>query len=419
MTVTAQSRQREREEKRKQKLKRSQERQKKKSKNKPENSASLLTEADKNLLEKWSKMQAKVPSNPNPNSQNRQRLKSDSSTGGAEKDSIAKQMQPAQSVSSQNHADIVLITDTNPSKTNNAPLHRVEVAPSRNPVDAVKTIPQINMSAAMANDTRTMPNQRRIMPKGSNTFTGATIVSTGTTLPSTFTYQLAVGQNVVNQATSQGTAIYAGNVATVSGVPLNTTSVSDQSQIFKFALPQNSVAGISVLNNFQQGNNTSGFQPINSVPNKASSVQPKILPKMENSPVSDEKSYRSRIYSDRETPSPPLAISPPTYEEALKAKQETNSKNDAEGQDFLTSLDDISPFKPSPTTKLDQAASLPFSNEASNADLASMIQNLDILPPTLALTPKGDGAGYGLDLDFEDLLSRTLDFPSGVRPPSR
>ena len=136
------------------------------------------------------------------------------------------------------------------------------------------------------------------------------------------------------------------------------------------------MAGISVPNNFQQGKDTSSFQPINSIPNKASSAQPKILPKVENSPVSDEKSYRSRIYSDRETPSPPLAISPPTYEEALKAKQETNSKNDAEGQDFLTSLDNISPYKPSPTTKLDQAASLSFTNEAPNPDLASLIPKL-------------------------------------------
>ena len=135
--------------------------------------------------------------------------------------SVTKQVQPAQSVSSQNPADILLITDNNSGKTNNATLHRVEVAPSRNQVDAIKTIPQINMSAALPNDTRTMPNQRRIMPKGSNTFAGATIVSTGTTLPSTFTYQLAVRQNVVNPATSQGAAIYAGNVAAVSGVPLN------------------------------------------------------------------------------------------------------------------------------------------------------------------------------------------------------
>ena len=57
----------------------------------------------------------------------------------------------------------------------------------------------------------------------------------------------------------------------------------------------------------------------------------------------------------------------------------------------------------------------------SPPELAHVIHQLsksameDSLPPILQLTPKGNGTGYGLSLDFEEWLQSSMDSPQGAK----
>ncbi len=531
VTVTAQSRQREREEKRRQKLKRSQERQKKmksKSQNQ-ENSGALLTDEDKSLLERWSKMQAGASANPAQSSQKKHRLKSDSSVGGANESVVQLQSVSGQSSVGQDRNVLTEDVSNKPSVQLFSNSNKLQQLPtSQTVVGSVKNVAQMNMTTVTSNVNRPgVTNQRRIMPKDT-----AKVYATGSslsTLPNSFAImaQLPVGQTVgtnpatsqggaimaqlpigqtigsnpatsqggaimtqlpvgqtigsipatsqggammtqlpagqaigSNPATSQGGVIYATDV-THGGITIPNAAISNQPQTqyvipqqpvssvvpqhsVSSGIPQNSLSSIApqrvmssslsrqnpvtsaspqptvasvvpldsvasgsstLLNNQQDTTNSSDFTPINSIkPGKAS--------------ISNENSYRTRIYSDRETPSPPQPLSPPTYEQAMKAIHDQSQNGAEEQHDSLGSLDEISPFKPSP-----QASGLPFGKITEPPDIASVIQQFskqaveDILPPTLALTPRGDGAGYGLSLDFEELLGGTLGMASGGQQP--
>ena len=441
VTVTAQSRQREREEKRRYKIKRSMERQKKmksKCKTQEQKIDTMLTDEDKNLLARWSKMQTVTGPQKGVSSQ---------STGQSSQgqDPLPLMQNP----SGADPAAISLVTSgqsTNPStsfatttglqlfanssimqiaSTQNAVVNTQHAIGPKSSIAQSKTL--TSSSSSSIDDKpqmQSMSHPRRIMPKDATAFSGSSmyqITGSGTTLPFTLVAQPVISQNILNNPTSstQSNHAYAGAPAGLSGITLApSSSVTPQAQ---FVIPQNSVTIPRAAASNHQGNAVGSFQPIRPMQNGPSiptggGNHKKLSkpPTAEHSPVSEQHSYRSRIYSDRETPSPPSVASPPSYEEALQAKL-THSRNNSDGvEDFDTSLDDISPFKSSPKPLSFIRPSEPPPDLAYVTRQLSKSMVEDIFPPLLALTPKGDGAGYGLSLDFEDLLGQTNYLPQPV-----
>ncbi|XP_033116181.1 mitogen-activated protein kinase 7-like [Anneissia japonica] len=385
MSVKAWERQKEREEKRKNKLKKATERQKKmKAKNKQqENQGLFLTQEDRDMLERWNKMRASAQESKDTGSVSIKQWKSEPNI----QNSIKSKMQGHQPQGNTNSVKSLVNPSTSGlqgtggfgNKDTNGPATFVLAGQGQaqcgQQVQIKLTQPTtfvIKNTANMAPNSRVKVRQnlKPIAPKQEHKPQCA---------------------NIQSQNTRQGTNLF-------NQVPVVASDVKQP------ASSQN-------LPNIDQGqmHTFSSTDMLNDM--KPSAVPPnEALSPHYQSPGSCSPSFAQHG-------------SPPTYEEALEAKQKPPTKMSPLLRDeFLMASDSFGASTKVSAPDLFKNVVPPagfYKDPNSPPDIASVTHQLsksgmiDVLPPLLQLTPRGDGAGYGLTMDLEELLNQSLD----MQPP--
>ena len=348
MPITALARQREREQKRRQKLRRSQERQRKgkgKSKKNGQNlevaRSVLLTEEDRNMLERWNKMQGK--NKDQESSVDAPQINKDPSLHSTEpeKDTQNKTLHTHKRVSSDAPASAIgVFPNTQPPS--HSSVHDEPLCPITNAVSQLRK-KQDTAQCATAIDKKILGGGVMDTSSALSQQQSTQVVSGyGNMFPSASFSLPTSSQGQRHQQTSYGginiaTSVSGSETLGMSGAPSFFNSQSLAQDLFtrsegnnsnNVAIvntqdhPQPSVvdtsaskAPVSTVNNNSTAHYHSGCPPVVS----SSSAQ---ASKMDSS----FQQYRSRHYSDRETPSPPHNVqqSPPAYEDAMKAKYTTS-----------------------------------------------------------------------------------------------
>ncbi|XP_071945451.1 uncharacterized protein [Antedon mediterranea] len=378
MSVKAWERQKEREDKRKLKLKKATERQKKqKAKTKiQENNGLFLTQEDREMLERWNKMRATAQEDKEKGTVNLKLSKSEPNIQTSLKTSVqAQQSNAQQTVMSSSNQTI-------PSSLEN----------SSGYLNKDRNLPTTFVLAGQGQSQQGQPVQIKLTQPTTFVIKNSANLALNTRVP--------IRQNLkpIAPKKQQCANIQTKFTNHVAVAPSNTKEpISDQNIS---NLDQNKVHTYSAIDMF----NDMQIKP--SVPTKATLKSPQRL----FQPVS---------------PSPPFIQhgSPPTYEEALEAKQKTPTKMSPLLRDeFLIAhnFGGASAKMSAPDLFKDVIPPQGFYRDSnSQPDIAFVTHQfsksgmIDVLPPILQLTPRGDGAGYGLTMDLEELLNQSLD----MQPP--
>nr|XP_054749222.1 uncharacterized protein LOC129254733 [Lytechinus pictus]XP_054749223.1 uncharacterized protein LOC129254733 [Lytechinus pictus] len=372
MPVTALSRQREREEKRKQKMRRSMKKKKnrndKEEKNVP---PALLTEEDKSMLERWNRMQQKEATASKSQDESSRRVKSESDVPY---EPAAKSQVP-----------------NNPKRS-----------------DVVQYSIKIESDVSSRNDSKSFKVSGSLMesPKF-----GATAS------PTLFDEISSLNQESYPQSPDylsqldlpSGNSLF----GSVSPYSLNVESTSETGNSSQNRMPLGATCGPQEelqFNSTLQATNqqTMPFSPmfVATSRNRSGSdvfLSPKKSPKQQ---------FLYRSPADRQTPSPPSHIpSPPSCLQ----------KSPPDYRSTTAQANPVGLFNNQTTSLAGQSQdpSVGRRNDSTSSDITTIIRQLsrsvveDTLPSLLSVplpvTPKGDGGGYGLSLDIEELMGESLD----------
>ncbi|XP_022107362.1 mitogen-activated protein kinase 7-like isoform X2 [Acanthaster planci] len=453
--VTALSRQREREQKRRQKLRRSLERQKrgkgkgkKATENSEEDKHQLLTNEDRNLLERWNKMLSKKKEMEESTGET-DRADKESSRPGPDLGKVSQDKSLLTHRCVGSDAALATLSADASKSTQGSPncssLAEPQVGePLSSMTSTVSSLQQKQKTAQTGPELcEKIPASGAVEP--ASMLSQQQVSSLGSTPPSViFTFPMATQ---AQQNSLSGTIKFLPTSVNSFGVNDPQLFLSQPS-----SQPMNTNPNHSFLpqSDVESSNGTTA-RPIRDqqVPIAASSTSKPpastadsaIAQLLERYPTAVSSSfsptgvkgdsnsgfqqYRTRHYSDRETPSPPHNIqqSPPAYEDALKKKL-INYKSPTGNQHsylYKQSSQYHNASKQSPVATADPQATQPNpSTDPTPPDLAQVIRQLsksameDSLPPVLQVTPKGDGAGYGLSMDLEDWFEGSLGSPPGA-----
>ncbi|XP_006818890.1 uncharacterized protein LOC100376580 [Saccoglossus kowalevskii] len=427
MPVTALSRQREREEKRKQKLHKSLERQKKlkdKKKAKEEEEGLLLTDSDKKLLERWNTMQATTKPFVHPirnHIKDLEELKASKTTGHSKNNETLGEVSVLKVKMLQNGLSYMR--------------ESLHIQESNGQVGIHLPVTSLNHSVTTINQPITSENQSTDIAQ--HTFFN----------PQSEVLELSTGSQLTNSPSLDKQVTTATSVSNQSSIDSTFSMKAKEErmdqQIDVLGLKnvdQGSQLHYDFLGSFQSESQTTTISPDDSsvAPSQLlSSVDPQsvsvnsvtsIPSNLTSLPlnVGGESTVEYRTPTERDTPSPPTNLhSPPTYSAAIEAKlSQSLAFTDAAEHcqeslhvGVLTSNTDLYPRQHNTSQSSNQVPHpQDLNTKAANSppDVAMVTKQLsrsmmeDTLPPLLQLTPKGDGSGYGLGFDFDELLSQSL-----------
>ncbi|XP_070573103.1 mitogen-activated protein kinase 7-like [Ptychodera flava] len=423
--VTAMSRQREREEKRRQKLQRSMERQKKlKEKNKTKESDNLmLTASDRQLLERWNKMRETTKPFVHPIRNHLREL--EELKGDKKKSKLGKNVKViGQGMGRDSNSEQLSVGQ--PLTTGFTP---IELPVNQMQPLVNKPLATFNLNVAGLNgdgedvsvSQAGVPNHQQVVVNN---------------LPSTaeLTDQLSTIQPVCND---QSTTILNQSlpVSLFTANQENKELCQGLGQVTQSLTVPRPAAQLS-----QSFSAASTSQPsAATLPLVSQDLPTTLLPPVQATNSSDvpavESPYEYRTPRERDTPSPPTTnqTSPPTYSVAMATKQISSTTTVTCGMpgNLVKPLAQHPPMQTNnPTSVAQQPANQQTPADAllptldlyakthnSPPDLAMVTKQLsrnimeDTLPPLLQLTPKGDGSGYGLGFDIDELLNQSLGIP--------
>ncbi|XP_071486799.1 uncharacterized protein [Diadema antillarum] len=385
MTVTALSRQREREEKRKQKLRRSMKKKKmRQSTTEKQEPAVLLTEDDKNMLERWNRMQqSSEPENTRENKGGDTSSIQAKSVGAADGSHHVPTEIPKQVDSVQFPGNFKVASGgdvSNVRKTVRSPVLLAE-----SPKFGATTDEDSNgffVQLSPLNHGSYPPESPDFLseldlPSGSNIFS------------SVASFPLNIGATGGEAAAPQG----------ANTMRMGTTHDGQGGTAFAAALP------------------TSTSQPMPFMPMFVStSSRQRSGSGVFVSPKSPNQQLLYRCPADRETPSPPSHIpSPPSCLQQSPPDYAGTSKTTTANTAGMRTVDAV------PHTMGAAPAQNPAAerrHDSTSSDISTIIRQLsrsmveDPIPSYLSVplpvTPKGDGGGYGLSLDLEEFMSEAL-----------
>ncbi|XP_038056233.1 mitogen-activated protein kinase 7-like [Patiria miniata] len=434
--VTAVARQREREQKRRQKLRRSIERQKKgKAKGKKntkevqeDDKHQMLTDEDRSMLERWNKMLKKKDQEEPSESD---KAGDDSSALGSEHSKVIKE--ESLLFHKRVESDVgVSAAVAEPSQNTRGSSSRSSVTELGESVSSITNTAQggqkvgEKIATSGVVETISVPTQQQISSLDSTASTNMFPFSVASKAQkNSYSSATKTSPSSLNNFGTNNAQLY---FSQPSSQPMNT----NPNHSFYAQSDQKSSSVITSRQTGDQQMSTatsSANQPPASTTDTATAQLLSRYPTATSLSVgfqpgkSDGSSgfqqYRSRHYSDRETPSPPHNIqqSPPAYEDSMKARftPYTSPTGNPQSYPYKHSSQYLSLSKQSPVRQ----DGLPTHSRPSPTppELAQVIRQLsksameDSLPPILQVTPKGDGAGYGLSMDLEDWLEGSLGSP--------
>ncbi|XP_077995584.1 uncharacterized protein LOC144449050 [Glandiceps talaboti] len=488
--VTAAARQREREEKRRQKLQRSMERQKKLKEKKKGNVSEnlLLTESDRQMLERWNKMRKVTTPFVHPI---RQHLKDLKDLKADKRKRLGSNSQLGTSAANQpTITGFIPITSSVGQVAFNQPLAPVNqtivdlnqsqhCATLSQPIKAESQTPHVTINQPQTLQTSVVDQQQPTLPQPSVNQQQPTLPQTSVNQPALQTIDIdqlqptlqasSVNQpqpNFENSGLNPGTRStpllrQTLPVQLLEGIELD-SSVKETDQTEEPSSQPCQLVANPESSQFVQQQSLTVTQPnqqyfptttshqlipsstvIDSQIPITQNVKTALLPRVQ--PTSSTSSqivspYEYRTPNERDTPSPPITLSsppatvnvpsPPSYSDAMEDKKREHAKyghveigaTPLHTGKHMNSYPSLCVSTDQPSIQLPDR-DLYAKTTSSPPDIAMVTKQLsrnimeDTLPPSLQLTPKGDGSGYGLGFDIDELLHQSLGVPPPQPPP--